>query len=268
MKIKNYSVKYWTSLDPESIALLSDLHLSSYTTPSKENDIVESLEKINPSHIVIAGGLYDGTDEELFENEAAYKYFLRYLKEVSEIAPIYFTLSGSEIFPANNEHLYKKNVCSFDAYLRFKKFISDLKANEIRCYLLGQQADIATRKDGDITFSGLNIDSSFFTLDSDEARNVLLQYEKYLYLVVKKLNKEKFNVLVLHDPLIFKSVKNIGLLTKFDLVLGGTSRISQASKLQNVRLYPESFKKKYTVGYTNIIACPEEKLGNVRVRKR
>ena len=107
MQIEEFNV-YTNKIDNITLALISDLHLSK----SKENtsviNLINTIEKINPTYIVIVGDYFAGHKTKSFLDPVERKMLLKYLYELRKIAPIVMSLGNHDIKIENEEELRKE----------------------------------------------------------------------------------------------------------------------------------------------------------------
>ncbi len=107
MQIEEFNV-FTNKIDDITLALISDLHLSK----TKENidliKLAETIRRIKPTYIVIAGDYFAGHKTMSFLDPVERKMLLEYLHELRKIAPIVMSLGNHDIKIENEEELRKE----------------------------------------------------------------------------------------------------------------------------------------------------------------
>ena len=89
MKITKYTVESVKINNPLSLACVSDLH------GRNPRRVVDALKGMNPDLILLAGDIFEVANNRMKErNENA----MRFINEIKEIAPIYYTFGNHEIY--------------------------------------------------------------------------------------------------------------------------------------------------------------------------
>jgi predicted MPP superfamily phosphohydrolase len=239
LQITNYTIK--NNKIPESfngykIALLSDLHYNNKCI--LEEQIINSLEKMNPDIVIMSGDMIDKKSKNMLE-------FISFMSKISNKYKVYYTLG-------NHEKRFK--------YIKLKQFLlklEEININKINC------KEIIYKNNEEIVLYG--IDHIFDMLQKHKLEN------KYLNVFKSKLGvieNNKFNILVIHDPANFEICEKLGL----DLILsghvhGGIVRFGKIGLLSNQKtLFPKYCVGKYTINLSDMIVS--RGLGNSWLKLR
>lgn len=192
--IEKYTVK--NAKIPEAfnnfkIVQLSDFHSKGYRNTTEK--IISKIKKINPDIIVMTGDMvsYDMTGTEEFE---------KLVKELSEIYPIY-------CIDGNHEHLAEKLIPG--EYLYFMEFLRELGVITIK----NDYVEIYKTNES-INLYGVNIPLDW---PSGIYVNKLQLESDYVEKTLPKIDTDKFNILLAHNPIFINQYIKWGA----DLVLAG-----------------------------------------------
>jgi len=240
MKRKQYTI-YSDKIDSsKNIAVCSDLHLNENTSKKKITELLETLDEIKPSHIVIPGDLYDVCHSTI---EVKNDIVTDFINEVTDIADVYYVKGNIEqrsmllpygLYYNNNPHFYL--LCENNALGKDKIIYND-----------------------DVTISAIKLPLDFYYLSEEERCSQLLErYNKYLEKISKFCGTKNFNILLCHDPIIVKALE---LYQKdycnlnFDLIISGHNHgglfpywlksVFEFSGIDMERLYPTYTKGMY-----------------------
>ena len=192
--IEKYTVK--NAKIPEAfnnfkIVQLSDFHSKGYRNTTEK--IISKIKKINPNIIVMTGDMvsYDMTGREEFE---------KLVKELSEIYPIYY-------IDGNHEHLAEKLTPG--EYLFLMEFLKELGVITIK----NDYVEIYKTNES-INLYGVNIPLDW---PSGIYVNKLQLESDYVEKTLPKIDTDKFNILLAHNPIFINQYIKWGA----DLVLAG-----------------------------------------------
>lgn len=192
--IEKYTVK--NAKIPEAfnnfkIVQLSDFHSKGYRNTTEK--IISKIKKINPDIIVMTGDMvsYDMTGREEFE---------KLVKELSEIYPIYY-------IDGNHEHLAEKLTPG--EYLFLMEFLKELGVITIK----NDYVEIYKTNES-INLYGVNIPLDW---PSGIYVNKLQLESDYVEKTLPKIDTDKFNILLAHNPIFINQYIKWGA----DLVLAG-----------------------------------------------
>ena len=247
-KMKRNEYKLYSSKvkSDKNIAIVSDLHISESMSDSALTEVLDTLDDINPSHIVIPGDLYNVDISTICEDKVT-----KFVNEASLIADVFYV---------------KGNIEDKGSILNMRILPTGLSKNNnpkihILCEKIGDYQERFVHYDG-INISGIRMPESFYKLSEYEKVTMLLsKYQRYLERLSKQCGESNFNVLLCHDPIIrdmlmvMETIKNEPL--NFDLVISGHNHGG---------MFPESLKplfkliskdiKKYYPSYTDgIMTC-------------
>ena len=207
MKRKQYRM-YSDKIDSSmNIAICADLHLSDSTSKKKLLALLEILDEIKPTHIVIPGDLYDVCECTIGDKD---EIVTRFINEATDIADVFYVKGNIEqrsiLLPYG---LYYNNNP------RFHLLCEDNIDGRYR-YINNQGLNI----------SAISLPISFYSLSETEKCKVLLkQYRKYLEKLSKFCGSKNLNILLCHDPIIIKAlqmyIQTTGESLNFDLVISG-----------------------------------------------
>lgn len=239
LQITNYTIK--NSKIPESfngykIALLSDLHYN-YSS-ILENQIIDNLEKMNPDIVIMSGDMIDNKAKNISN-------FISFMSKISHNYKVYYTLG-------NHEKRFK--------HINLKYFLSKLEDINIK-RINGKE--ILHKNNEEIFLYG--IDHIFNMLPRHKLES------KYLNIFKSKLGiteKDKFNILVIHDPANFAVYEKWGAdLTLSGHVHGGIIRFGKVGLLSNQRtFFPKYCIGKYRINSSDMIVS--RGLGNSGLKLR
>lgn len=205
-KVKRYrlSVPKLKGLDsPKKVIILADLHNKVYGDDNSE--LIGAISQENPDLILIAGDMLVGKDE------IYYKEALDFVRALPAICPVYYSLGNHEqrlkVFPEK----YKNEIYK-----------------EYREKLIESGVHLLENASADCMLDRLKVVISGLELPMDT-------YEKFKKHVVKgrdigrclgKCDREKFQILLAHNPVFFPAYKEWGAdLTVSGHLHGGIIRI-------------------------------------------
>ena len=192
-----YTVKCSKIHNPQKIIFLSDLHDCKY---GKENQkLVRSIRSQEPDAIICAGDLVTVTKFGKKQNRVHVKNALCLLKQISQIAPVYYAFGNHEDKSEELDHI---NGGILSGYLTELRTYGIHVIRNQNCYL-----------DGDVCITGLEIDSILYERNCRENS----MPEDYMERTLGKADEERFQILIAHNPLYFKRYAD----WKADLVLSG-----------------------------------------------
>lgn len=213
--IKEYEVISPKLKKDETLVLLSDLHSKSFG--KKNSKLKEAVERISPDKILMAGDMYtaatseDGRVAEDLVCELAGRY------------PVYY---GN----GNHEHKSRLHPEVYgDIYERYSETIRQAGAR----HLVNRKVELP---EDNMVIYGSEIDRSYF------AKMKTVQMEaSYMEEILGKADKEKFSVLIAHNPDYFESYARWGAdLVVAGHVHGGLMRLPVLGGVINpaLRLFP------------------------------
>lgn len=196
MKITKYQINTPKINKSLNIACVSDLHAR------KSDAIVKALKRISPDMILLAGDIIEVSNEFMRERN---KNAMRFLEEISSIAPIYYCFGNHEIyFSHTSDEIDRVPNAQMEA--ETLKRVDELDIN-----LVNDRFDRFDMSNGNnILVGGLVCGR-----DMDPALNTPEPNLSFL----NEYNKENaFKILLCHYPHYYeKYLKN----TSFDLILSG-----------------------------------------------
>lgn len=214
--IKEYEIVSHKLKRDETLVLLSDLHSKSFG--KKNSKLKEAVDQISPDKILVAGDMYTAAtseDSQVAEDLVCY------------LAGRYPVYCGN----GNHEHKSRLHPEVYgDIYERYSEAIRKAGAR----HLVNQKAELP---EDDIVIYGSEIDRAFF------AKMKTVQMEaSYMEEILGKADKEKFSVLIAHNPDYFESYAGWGAdLVVAGHVHGGLMRLPVFGGVINpaLRLFPK-----------------------------
>jgi len=237
MKRNEYSIYNNKIRGDKNIAICSDIHINSKTPDKKLQEVLDNLEDIKPTHIVIPGDLYD-PDEETIHSYRVKKF----IDNMTEIAKVYYIAGDAEghLLPAG----IRNNLNS-----KFRILCEKLYFDE------------QFLEDRDVTVAGLRLPNQFYRLNEEEKLNTLLfKYREYLEKLSKDCGDNNLNILLCHDPVIVRAMMHFSYVYaehfNFDLVISGHNHGGNFPKLlklfRNILATDIDFNSLYTKGVHEI----------------
>lgn len=224
LDVSRYNIgnkKISKKIDKYKIIQVSDFH--SVKNEKLVNDIVYNIEKEKPNIIVITGDLFSNTDDKNI------KASTNFLKEIKNIAPIYF-VSGNHEARSNN-------------YSKIKNILID---NNVT--ILDNKLKVIKYRGGEINLIGIDDPIMVNSGDIDNFDTIKKELCKVIF------DKNKFDILLSHRPEFFDTYVN----NNIDLILSGHTHGGQirlpfigAIYAPNQGLFPKYdsglFKKEKTI---------------------
>lgn len=190
------------------ILLISDIHYSKKVARKKLEFLLEKIMIINPDYVCIPGDLIDGVT--LLEDETRFNYFLDWLKKIASFSKVIISMG-------NHDFCIRKNKKTFydDRYLKKMKTNSDVIFLDNDFYL-----------DGKILFAGYTASFDYFykTKGKDhkcETCSLLINELNENKKIVRKLDSNNFNILLMHSPINLENDNVQQLLKDYDIILSG-----------------------------------------------
>ena len=217
-EISKYEIKSKKIDKDLKILFLSDLHNKNF-----KNELIKILDSENPNFIVLGGDMI---------NES--------LKETKNFIDLFSCLNNYEVYYIYGNH---EEELSLDDYNKYKELI--------------ENSNVKLLKNDDINLTD-NIKLIGLVSEKDKYQNFKLQCidKNYIEGKIKKVDNEKFNILVSHNPLEFNSYVDYNC----DLVLsghihGGVIRLPFIGPLfsPNVTLFPKYSQGMYKKNNTSMI---------------
>lgn len=208
MIIKKYDLYTKKEIDEQKIAVLANVNLKTSIWDDKSLEIINTLDKINPTGIFIPGNLYNDP----LENNAFIKNFLNAL---AEIATVYYAPGDSEI---------KSGFIPVSLYLN----------NNPKLYILGEffaRTNFVNIPKENISISSFELNEELIRSNTHERVELLLtKYSEYIKKIIALYQNETFNIMLCQDPTIIKLFGIIEELSKIDLVLSYNKFLGMNSK--------------------------------------
>jgi len=186
VRVKKYHINTNKLNNNLKIVFLSDLHNCTYGKDNKR--ISEKIRKLKPDYIIIGGDLIVGRRKLKKDAINYYKNASSLLKEIKEIAPVYYVFGNHETRVKNLNN---------QIYTEYNKFLISEKINIFNNEGL---------KNKDFYFYGFEMEEKYYNYeDLNEIK------------IPKPLNSESFNILCSHSPDIY----NLDDSLNYDLILSG-----------------------------------------------
>ncbi len=192
IKITNYEIK---STINKKIVLISDIHYYSRHDLKKLESIYNQIKILNPNYICITGDFID--EAKVLEEDL----FVFFLKKLSKIGKVIMSLGNHDITIKGKEKTYFYNEELFNKIKRIRNV-----------YLL----DNETKVIDDICFIGINLGFSHYYENNENFLDFINVFNN-----IKKINHNKYNILICHSPLSVTRNEVIKNLKDIDLVLCG-----------------------------------------------
>lgn len=232
MKRNEYRIYSDKIKDNKNIAILSDVHISEKTSNSRLNMILDELEKIEPTHIVIPGDLYNVDKSTVCEDKVT-----NFVVNATGIADVFYV---------------KGDIEDESAILNMSILPAGLKHNKNdRLHIFGEDLEELCCQD-DLCITGIKLPNSFYKLgEGKKIETLLRKYFEYLERLSEKCHDDKFNVLLCHDPIIRDALKIMEALKddslNFDLVIAGHNHggMMPAVLKEIIKPFTKDIKKYY-----------------------
>ncbi len=202
MKLFNYN--FLTKGNNLKILVLSDIHYHKNTRKLKV--ILKYLSKHQFDMIFLVGDIIDST--KTLDNKETKENIINFIDTLSKYAKVYLS------FGCHDESNYiRKNLQK--TYALNDAINENLKENKQIFYEENKTYKLDEFKTVTIINPSFN-----YAMDRDKTSNIINQeVQKYSYL--KKLDKNKYNILLCHYPNFAFHLNKAGLLDNIDLVISG-----------------------------------------------
>ena len=195
MKITQYTLESTKITDCIKIACISDLH---GRNPDKT---ISALKKMNPDLILLAGDIFEVANKYM---EKRNKNSLNFIREIKDIAPIYYCFGNHEIYYSHA----RKRINSIPHESLRKKFMDDIQKYNIHLVNDSFEGFIFGK-------NTLQIGGIMCGFDTDPEINIC---EPDLSVVDLLDSQSGFKILICHYPHYYqKYLKN----TDIDLIVSG-----------------------------------------------
>ncbi len=194
--------------DEKNIMVLSDLHYNSQNGINKLRLVNKTAFTEDITHIVIPGDLYDGSDENIYRNSHRITGFL---DSISRYAPVCYVQGNSE-----QDCRYLPDFLWDPASF----FSGDVHIIGNLDSMYNPNYSYST---GDVTIVGLGLDKRIYKLDDKHKPQAIAKsYSKWFSILDSTLCKDRFNILVCHDPMVGESLSYLNIDPNlFDLIITG-----------------------------------------------
>lgn len=151
-------------------------------------------------------------------------YLRKYLKELSEIAPLYYVLGNHDGMTRNKKNKWEEYT---------NHYFMDMLYSLDNLHVV--ENNVIKLKEG-ISISGIHLPWDFYEKD-EESRKKYIEYVSNVYKSIKnKLNPSDFNIFLQHTPNnVFekKVIENLELFINIDLVISGHQHNGLVPKIIN-----------------------------------
>lgn len=228
--IRKYTLSSSKVNSPYHFVMLSDLHGKSF---GKDNErLLKEIDRIKPEGIYIAGDMITARPGKDFSRTAAF------IRKLSEKYPVYYGSGNHEYRIEIYPNKYKDMSEKFEAAIR-QKGIERLKNRKVLV------------ENRNISVYGIEIDKEFY-----KKTHVPKMTGAYIEKKLGKADKERFNILIAHNPSYFSAYAAFGA----DLVLaghvhGGVARLPFLGGVisPSFRLFPKYDGGRYEEGESVMI---------------
>lgn len=192
----------------KNIAIVSDLHISENSSETTLTEVLDTLDDIDPTHIVIPGDLYNVDMTTIADNKVT-----NFVNTATEIAPVYYVKGNTEDLGSILNYRILPNGMDKGINERLHILGEDIN---------GEQKD--TFEESDLCISGLRLPEEFYKLCEYDKTNMLFaKYQFYLERLFEL--QKKYNILLCHDPIIKDMLDLMEVINEhshgIDLVISG-----------------------------------------------
>lgn len=201
--VKNYDINN-KKVNNIKICLVSDFHFSHISSIDKFNIVLENIKTNKPDYICIVGDYIDCTN--MLEDEVIYDRSIKYLKSLSNISKVIFTLGNHDICRLNS----KKRIYDLN-----KNWIKDLTSIKNLVFL-----DNNTYEYNNIRFIGYSAPFKYYRKFNEDGNLLIEDFNR----LIPNIKNDKYNILLFHSPIhIFKNkcLNSINELKNVDMILSG-----------------------------------------------
>lgn len=229
----------------QKVVVLSDLHNCMYG--EKNQKLLKSIEKEQPDFILVAGDILVG------KQSASTEVAEQFMRDVSQIAPVYYGNGNHEQRMKEQPEYYGRKYADYKHILE-----------EAQVTLLENETVSLEMPSGEIDITGLEIPLQYYRKLSRD----IISLEEIENLIGKP-DKEKFQILIAHNPVYAKQYAEWGA----DLILsghlhGGIVRIPFLGGIVSpqIKLFPEYSGGKYQVGDSDLVVSRGLGTHTIKVR--
>lgn len=200
-KVKKYEIsneKIPEAFKNTRIIMLSDVHNTFYGVENER--VLNTIREINPDFIILAGDIPVANTKHGKLNLKAAKF----VTELSEITDVYYGLGNHE------ERMIEKDLLK-DDWDNYYKIISSYRGSHKIIFMNNNKLSVKKNRES-INIYGLNLELKYYQRFS----NCILNPEDITD-KLGELNKDKYNILIAHNPDYFESYVGYGA----DLILSG-----------------------------------------------
>lgn len=254
MKRNEYTLCSSKVKSDKNIAIVSDLHISENSSETTLVEVLDTLDDIDPTHIVIPGDLYNVDMTTIAGNKVT-----DFVNTATEIAPVYYVKGNTEDLGSILNYRILPNGMEKGQNERLHILCEDIN---------GEQTETFT--ESDLSISGIRLPEEFYKQCELEKLNMLFsKYQDYLEKLLKL--KNGYNILLCHDPIIRDILDLMEALKErplgFDLIISGHNHGGMFPKnlkplispfyKQISKLYPSYIKGEVPFGETGTMIISE-----------
>ncbi len=198
-----------------SVAVISDLHFSYKVVDSKLFSIYQTLKRIDPCYILIAGDLIDSSN--MIEDDKEKKRLIDFLIRISQIGKVIIVLGNHDLYKRGKyRDIYgkKSKVCNY-----FNQEFFERVSHISNVYLLNNKV----YQDENVYICGICLPFSYYkSVDShSENKKILLETIRENYRILHRLPSDKIKILMIHSPVYLNDLDVSKELLEFDYIISG-----------------------------------------------
>lgn len=209
MRINEYEIKSSKNISDKKIAIVSDINIDSISKKEKLNEIIQTIDTLNPTQIVIPGNLYNASDKQL-----DIKKITDFIKELSLISEVFISYGKNEYEPFDRKYdnleSHKKTSNLRQNISEFAFEISKMQDNPINILDNEFYGEEVVYK-YDIDFSAISMNIDWYYKHNSSLDKFIELYETYLNELYYMMDECVFNVLICHNPVIIEAYKKISV---------------------------------------------------------
>lgn len=194
MKINEYTIESDKINKDLNLAILSDIHIDNKTSKKKLDKILDNIDSIKPTHIIIPGDLYNIEPYSYYDNRrnTTYDKTAYLIHALSDITKTYYIKGNTDTNIAWPIYDYHPNIFPIITY----KTPNEIK--RIYNYKIAPN----------IFITGYAFNKDFYMLnEKQKIKKILEEYKIILESISSKTHKENYNIFVCHDPIIIKALQ-------------------------------------------------------------
>lgn len=202
MKKNEYIIESSKISKDLNLAILSDIHIDNKTSKKKLDKILDNINSIKPTHIIIPGDLYNIEPNSYYDNKKNNTYdktaYLIY--SLTDIAKTYYVQGNTDTNKDSPIYNYNHNIYP-------------IITKKINNYELAPSTYI----------TGYEFNDDFYKLNEKQKIKLILEeYKNILESISKNADSKNYNIFICHDPIIIKTLqedKELANIYNFDLTI-------------------------------------------------